>query len=98
MNEKMRLLPADTLRFHLPSKSVTVPAVVPSTRMATPGSGCPVSSTTVPDTLRVWAIAHTPDSNSRKDISATLAPNGFPCFVFVVLCIDFLDNLIVIID
>ena len=48
---------AATSRVNLPSKSVTVPVVVPLTKIEAPGKAAPVSSITVPVTFSNFSIS-----------------------------------------
>ena len=52
---------------NLPSKSVTVPVVVPLTNIEAPGNGAPVSSSTVPVTIPNF-------STSEVTVFSTVAP------------------------
>ena len=61
INENVRLASeADTSREYLPSTSVMVPFVVPSSITPAPATGSPAESFTVPDTVTCWAYALTP--------------------------------------
>ena len=79
MYEKTSVLPASTFRRKLPSKSVTVPLVVPFSITVAPMTG-PMASFTVP-VISCAHIINVPVINNRK-----LRMLRFACFI----CVTFL--------
>lgn len=77
-NDAVRTGAPSTVIEYRPSTSVTTPTVVPLTTMATPGSGLPRSSRTVPLTVLCCA-------SDRTDVSISMAESAivlsFVCMV-----------------
>ena len=81
----VKVCPGCTLSEKLPSKSVTVPLLVPLISTLAPIIGSPEASFTEPFTV-LWAKAPTERAKPAARASILAGNLGLTCFIFLLFC------------